>query len=287
MRFYSDDLRKEARTIAAGGKGARQAWADLRQWASKRGPAASKCAMMEFLSAYGGTPEAAFVMPEIMRSASTVFSPDERTELIGLASKKPAFNDSKPLLPPIGPKPSMPIASARPSLALSFKPSVRESPAPRLGAIEPIVPSADHAYLRDMPIRMRDRLETSSLRAPMPGMPRESGMVNGRDDAVRAFQFDPHKSPDSAHLGANKGEHIVRSLIHSMRSHGRDGMPHMSPAPIAAKPKARKKTGAKRAMKPAARKAKHARKPATRKANARKATARKPVRKNAKKTGRK
>jgi hypothetical protein len=241
--------------------------------------------MMEFLSAYGGTPEAAFVMPEIMRSASTVFSPDERTEFIGLASKKPSFNDSKPLLPLIRPKPSMPIASARPSLALSFKPSVRESPAPRLGAIEPIVPSADHAYLRDMPIRMRDRIEASSLRAPMPAMPKESAMMGGRDDA-RSFQFDPHKSPDSSYLGANKGEHIVRSLIHSMRSHGRDEMSHMSPAPIAAKPKARKKTGAKRATKPAARKAKHARKPATRKANVRKATARKMGRKPAKKRGR-
>jgi hypothetical protein len=285
MRFYSDDLRKEARTIAAGGKGARQAWTDLRQWASKRGPAASKCAMMEFLSAYGGTPEAAFVMPEIMRSASTVFSPEERTELVGLASKKPSFNDSKPLMPPIGPKPSMPIASARPSLALSFKPSVRENMAPRLGAIEPIVPSADHAYLRDMPIRMRDRIEASSLRAPMAGLPKESANMGGRDD-TRSFQFDPHKSPDSAYLGANKGEHIVRSLIHSMRSHGRDEIPHMAPAPIAAKPKARKKTIAKRAAKPAARKAKHARKPATRKTSARKGAARKPARKPGKKHGR-
>ncbi|MCI0504158.1 hypothetical protein L0Y65_05625 [Candidatus Micrarchaeota archaeon] len=279
MRFHSDDLRKEARIIAAGGKNARQAWTELRQWAARRGPAAEKCAMMEFLEAYGGTPDAAFIMPEIMRNASQVFSPQELAGPARLAGRTSVAGDTRPQVPHLGPKHSLPASSSRPELSLTFRPSAREGTTPRLGAIEPVIPSADHAYLRDMPMRMRDRIESGSLRAPFAAAPGPSDMKGVRGGySGQAHRIDMQKSPDTMQIGAHKGEHIVRSLIHSLRSHGRDDLPHMSPAPVAVRPKSKKKTNAARMAKPA-RKPRSACKPLARKAKARKSVSPKTRRK--------
>jgi hypothetical protein len=238
MRFIPEDLRTEARAIASSGKGARQAWAELKQWAGKRGPVATKCAMMEFLGTYGGTPEAAYVMPELMRNASAAFSPSERGELVRLAMRRSAMPDIRAPPKSLSPKPMFPHPSDRSTLSLNFRPVSREGVAPRLGVIEPVSPNHDHAYMRDLPIRARERIETAML---SPQSHFQPPSASGQGDKSRHFDFDPHKSPDSRSLGAQNGEHIVRSLIHSVRSHGRDGQVHLSPA-VPAVRKAPKKT---------------------------------------------
>ncbi|MFH0885062.1 MAG: hypothetical protein V1861_05115 [Candidatus Micrarchaeota archaeon] len=228
MRFFPEDLRNEAKAIASSGKGARQVWAELKQWAGKRGPAAMKSAMMEFLSTYGGTPEAAYVMPELMRNASQVFSPSERGELVQLAMRKPVMPDFRAPQKSLSPKSMFPNPSSdRSALSLIFGPVSREGSAPRLGVIEPLSPNQDHAYMRDMPIRARERLETAML-APQSRF--QAPNTNEHGDKARQFDFDPHKSPDSRSIGAQKAENIVRSLIHSVRSHGREDHPHLSPS---------------------------------------------------------
>ncbi|MFA5091844.1 MAG: hypothetical protein WC483_04655 [Candidatus Paceibacterota bacterium] len=216
-------MRNEARAIASSGKGARQVWAELKQWAGTRGPAATKCAMIEFLGTYGGTPEAAYVMPELMRNATQSFSPSERGELVRLAMRR-NVPDMRPAKL-VSAKPFMPNPSDRSALALNFRPVSRDGAAPRLGVIEPVSSNHDLAYMRDMPVRARERLESAMLPPP-------------RFQGEQSRHFDPRKSPDSHPLGAQKGEHIVRSLIHSVRSHGRDDAPHMSPAvPVRKAPK--------------------------------------------------
>jgi hypothetical protein len=228
MRFFPEDLRNEARTIASSGKGARQVWAELKQWAGKRGPAAMKSAMMEFLSTYGGTPEAAYVMPELMRNASAAFNPSERGELVRLAMRRNPMPDIRAPQKSLSPKTLFPNPSSdRSALSLNFRPVSREGAAPRLGVIEPVSPNHDHAYMRDMPIRARERLDAAALARPS-NFPAPSAAALGEN--ARHFDFDPRKSPDSRSIGAEKGEHIVRSLIHSVRSHGREEPVHLSPA---------------------------------------------------------
>ncbi len=221
MRFFPEDLRNEAREIASSGKGARQVWAELKQWAGTRGPAAAKCAMIEFLGTYGGTPEAAYVMPELMRNATQSFSPSERGELVRLAMRRNPVQDIRAPAKQVSAKPFMPNPSDRSALALNFRPVSRDGAAPRLGVIEPVSSNHDLAYMRDMPVRARERLESAML--PPPRFQEQSR------------HFDSRKSPDSHPLSAQKGEHIVRSLIHSVRSHGRDEMSHLSPAVPAAR----------------------------------------------------
>lgn len=245
MRFFPEDLRNEARAIASGGKGAMSTWAELKQWASKRGPLAMKSAMMEFLGTYGGTPEAAYVMPELMRNATTMFSPSERGELVRLSMRKNAVPDIRAPAKTASVKTMLPGPSERSSLSLSFKPVSREGMAPRLGVIEPVSPSRDHAYLRDMPIRMRERLNLESA-MPAPQARMKAASHNDSSEPVRQFDFDPHRSPDSRTIGAQKGEHIVRSLIHSVRSHGRDESSYLASTQAQKAEKAAKQAAPKR-----------------------------------------
>jgi hypothetical protein len=255
MRFYPEELRNEARSIASSGKGARLVWADLKQWASKRGPAAMKSAVMEFLGEYGGTPEAAYVMPEILRNTSHVFSREERGEITRIAAHGQPFSSVRGPQRVTGPRNSLPMASGRPELSLAFKPAERGAH-PRIGAIEPVAPHADHAYLRDMPIRARERLEAA---IPRPMIPAGEGPSRSRH-----FHFDPRKSPDSLSIGAHKGERIVRNLIHSIRMHGRDEHMHLAPPPAARGRKGK----AARARKPARTAVRKKRKTAARPAKA-------------------
>src|SRR5574337_1170726 len=64
------DLASQARQIARSGMPARAAWGELKSWASDKGPMALRSAAMEFISVYGRNPEAALLMPEVMRSSS-------------------------------------------------------------------------------------------------------------------------------------------------------------------------------------------------------------------------
>jgi hypothetical protein len=264
MRFQPDDMRREARAIAASGKGAGQAWAELRQWASRHGPAAMKLAIMEYMGQYGGTPDAAFILPEVMRSASLALSPAERNELIRLAAPGQHAGAQKPGITRLAPRQSVPVAAGRPALAISFQPPQAGRQAPKIGAIEPLTPSADHAYLRDMPIVMRDRLEAARQIRPAPLGARRSGEAPGR-----APNPASGSGQAASYLGAQKGEHIVRSLISSLRSHGHDSSAHPSAATEAARPA----SGQKPASRPSRRKSARTRRRPT-KAQSRKATRR-------------
>ncbi len=263
MALYGDDYRRQARAIAAGGKGARQAWTELRQWANGKGPVAMKSAMMEFMGAYGGTPEATLIMPEILRGAA-VLSPMERGELIRLG-KPPAEFSSYPRL---GSKPA--LGQGRPALSLSFQPNTRTN-APRPGVLAPFVPSSDHAYLRDMPVRMRERLEASRPTSLEASAILPQHLRNEKID-IKPVHFDSSRSPD-AFVGAQKGENLVRNLIHQVRSHGRGD--YLSAPPTAGlasksasqsrKPKRRLKARVSQRRKPVkALKAKRAKAPANR-----------------------
>ncbi len=252
MRFYPEELKQEARSIASSGKGARLVWAELRQWASKRGPAAMKSAVMEFLGEYGGSPEAACVMPELLRSSSHVFSSQERGELVSIAMHGKPFSAVRGPQRVAMARQSLPMESNRPALSISFRPSERGT-RPIIGAIEPLSPKADHAYLRDMPIRTRERLETAIIR-PM-------ALKDGAGRNVRAPHpagFDPQKSPDAVIMGAHKGERLVRSLIHSVRSHGRDEHMHLAPPSLSAGPTRKKARKTKKPGKGAGKKRKAA-----------------------------
>jgi hypothetical protein len=231
-----DELRRRARLIANSGKNARSTWEELKKWASGKGPAAMKGAMIEYLNFFGSSPESAAMLPEILRNASLLPSPQERREIFRLAKyKKHAIAEHQGL----SMKSDMPVEKSRPSLSLTFNPAP-PTDLPRLGAIAPLSPAADHSKIRDLHFSMRERMSVQirdSWRAAAP---------------VASPVFDPTKSPDTFVMGAHKGEHLVKSLIHTLRSHGSDEkhhVPHMhheTPAP--------RKTVKRRKRKPLAKK---------------------------------
>jgi len=232
MRTDPESIRNEAHSIISGKMDARQAWSELRQWASGRGPLAMKSAMMEFLEAYGGTPEAACIMPEIMRNASFILSPQERVGIMHAALGRPKMDDLRSRASRIASAPAHMAALRRPEPSLSFRP-LGPGQNPALGRVEPLVPAHDHAYLRDMPIRSRDRLETA---LPSPKEVKREAKP----------RFDSAIRPDSRSMPAHRGERIVRSLIGSLRSHASDDAPHMSSAPAPRKKHAAAKRPARK-----------------------------------------
>ncbi len=229
MRTDPESLRKEAHSIASGGKNARQAWSELRQWAAGRGPLAMKSAMMEFLEAFGGTPEAAYVMPEIMRSASFMMSPQERVGIMHAALGRPRMDEVRSRASRIASVHAPPGALRRPEPAFSFRPAGGPAQQPALGRVEPLLPARDHAYLRDIPVRSRERLETA-----LPS-PREARKGAGA-------RFDAAISPDSRAVRMHSGERLLSGLIGSLRSHGSYEAPRQAPARKAAPKRAGRKT---------------------------------------------
>jgi len=210
MTTASGDLKKEARSIATG-KGARDAWSELKGWASGRGPHAMKIAMIEFMGVHGRSPESALLMPELLKTAFFAFSPLERRSLLDPSSRKSALDERTAL---IKPKTLMLMEGARPAISASFAPNQNISP--KLAMVEPISPLYDRAYMRDMPIRMRESLQPSLGR---PFFSKEK--QNSR--------FDPSRSPNSFSMKPQKGEQIVRSLVDQMRGHGRGENAYLSP----------------------------------------------------------
>ncbi|MEW6036341.1 MAG: hypothetical protein AB1529_07035 [Candidatus Micrarchaeota archaeon] len=244
-----DEMRKQANRIVRNGKTARDAWSELRQWASGKGPLAMKTAMQEFVGEYGGSSEAAALMPDML-NASKVLSPLERREVLELAGHKVA--DMRAPARTVTPKASLPLSGQRPALSLSFQPAA----APRLGATDPLSARGDHTYMRDIHMHMRDRL------VPSLGKPALAAA------SEEAKHFDASKSPDSHVFGAGGGEHLVRSLIHKVRSHAREEGHHLSQAAHAPAPRrhvvkhVRKKPAkAKPAKKPARKAARKAARP--------------------------
>jgi hypothetical protein len=192
-----DVLDREARAIARKSKGAKAAWEGLIVWASKKGPLAMRMAVTAFMASYGTKPEAAAVIPTVLRDAGRSITPSEKGALIRLS---PHPHEAVGAARGAGPglRTSLPLEKDRPSLSLSLHP-IKGPYSP--GSIHPF--SSDHAAMRDVHLRMRESTRLS-LGAP----PRvEHGPA-----------FDPSKSP-GAFMGAQKGEHLLRSLIHKVRSH--------------------------------------------------------------------
>jgi hypothetical protein len=251
MRTDPDSLKKEAHAIASAGKSALQTWHELRSWASARGPLAMKSAMMEFLGAYGGTPDAAYVMPEVMRNASSFLSPQERVGVMHAALSRPRPGQMRqhPMLAgqKPGQGPGLMPRIGRPDAALAFRPA-RPPQSPPLGRLEPLVPAHDHAYLRNIHVMSRDRLETALPKPP-----------------ARKQAFASAVRPAAREMPAH-GERIVTSLISKLRSHAAD-VPHLS-APSQPKRKAPKRKAKAARRKPARTRKAAARRPAMRKTQA-------------------
>jgi hypothetical protein len=215
------ELRREANDIASRSKGARQAWFDLRQWATGRGPIAMKTAVHEFLSVHGGAPDSTILLPEILRGISA-FPPQERGAMIALATKRPGISDFRHNSM-ISPRASMVVSNNRPTPAMTFHPSnlpsgISAMKIPGRGKL-----AEDPSSIRDMPMHMHE------LHRPAIG----STMLRAKLE-MKPAGFDSSRSPDSLAMGMDKGEHIVRSLVHNMRSHGGGNAPYLG---ASAKPK--------------------------------------------------
>jgi hypothetical protein len=88
-----------------------------------------------------------------------------------------------------------------------------------------------------------------------------------RPELSEPLHFDASKSPDTRVLSASKGHGIMHSLIHKIRSHASEHVPHI--APKESKPASRKRKSKKKIAPPkSARPGK--RKPARRKSSAKK-----------------
>ncbi len=223
-----DSLRKQARSIAAGSRPA-EAWSELRMWASGKGPLAMKSAMIEFISAHGRSPEAALLMPRIMRDKS--LSPAERKEMLSLGFRS-ELDPQHPLVKP---------RFEGPKSAFMLSPQ----PRPSLGH--------DPADPRQMHLAMRENA-IPSLKLPAPGL---------RFDASKSP--DSHVFSAASH----KGERLIHNLVERMRGHAQEhpvqGMSGPMESPRA-RPKERKpaRKRAKRAPRKGAKKAPKARKRKTR-----------------------
>lgn len=198
-----EEIRRDARRILSSGKGPREAWGELSSWAAGRGPAAAKGAAVEFLAAHGRNPEAAALMPEIMRSVSSLPF-DERLALVHHMRDRAAQMRLPPQMPAI--QRALPLAGPRPAAITSFGP-VRG----------PIGPG-----LRPEP------------RPPSPAISPAISQARARPEFLRPQRFDSSKSPDTVAMGANKGERLVRTLVQRVRSHGFEGASYQS-APLQAR----------------------------------------------------
>ncbi len=263
------NMRQQARGIASN-KSARAAWSELKSWASGKGPIAMKSAADEFIAIHGRSPEAAILLPEVLHSASWGMSPMERHGMLAGHRPSPMLGRPSPTqFNPREPKEMLP-------LSILFRPKQKDD-APRLGAMIPLDSQHDPVYLKDAQFRMRGSADLT-LPKPFPGPQQKS--------------FDPAKSPDSFHMGAqaSSGGELLRNLVHNMRTHGRDDftrshsmpmrdaplaktlaskpIPAQAPKPKAAKPKTAKPKAAKarkiksKSKKRVVRKAKPARKKA-------------------------
>jgi hypothetical protein len=114
MNSEISDLRKHAHKIAKSGKPARMVWAELKSWASVKGPLAMKAAIMEFVHTYHGSSEIVALMPELM--ASTTLTPKEQDRILRFTEQK-FERPSVDFIPKVSP----------PVLALQLNPRTRSS----------------------------------------------------------------------------------------------------------------------------------------------------------------
>jgi hypothetical protein len=92
------ELRLQAKSIVSVGKPAKAAWSELKSWAYDKGPVALRSAAMEFISVYGRSPEAQFLMPEVMRSSSGFMPFPQMPSVFDFRLQaKPDFRAVKPI----------------------------------------------------------------------------------------------------------------------------------------------------------------------------------------------
>jgi hypothetical protein len=227
-RSDSPDFMSQARTLAAGTREPYLAWSYLRRWATGKGPAAMKAAMVGFLELHGSKPESAAIIPEIMRSAS-MMPPPERKGVLEFASRSfsslSGFQGQPPRERSHG---SLPMSGSRPEFQSSLR-MKREPSAPLEGAGERFLASRDVEAMRSMRnemFRVNERL-----------LPEAGHSDAAQQKRISSESFRPV-------LGAHKGNAIMGSLIERLRSHGRGEMPQEPKKPAVRKVKAKRKVKA-------------------------------------------
>lgn len=227
-------LRDEARSMAARSREPGRAWSELSSWASGKGPAAMKAAIMGFLETYGSRPESVAILPEVTRAAA-MLPPGDRIAMVSLANRSfsaiSGFGGSAP-----GQNVSM--RDGRPALSLAFqKPGQKQVQKAIPGTLAaPAVQSPGIAQM----LEARDRIfHVSGQIAEAKGISRPPVVQAGirlppRPVPVAGGRFRPV-------MGAADGHALVRSLIAKVRSHASEEH-YLAPA---AKKEAPKKTSAK------------------------------------------
>lgn len=98
-------------------------------------------------------------------------------------------------------------------------------------------------------VRPQFRIEPKSM--PAKAQPHQVQLKTSLELPRRPepLQFDATKSPDSRVMSASKGHHIVRSLIHKIKSHASDAPHNYQGEPMKKKAKSKKMTKRKPAKK--------------------------------------
>jgi hypothetical protein len=205
-----------------------------------------KAAMMGFLEQHGSRPEAAAILPEIIKNAS-MMNPSERNEITEFAnrsfsslsgfSQSPVFKQS-PLGQRFGPN-MLPVSGNRPVFSSALKPKQTPS-APGSGAGERFV-SQDHmTAMRDEVFRVNETIRQSGQ---IPAQNSSDMQKSVRPASAQQSQASPHHiSRESFEpvLGAQKSHAIMSSLISRISSHGRSESFRTASRPVMAAAKRRK-----------------------------------------------
>jgi hypothetical protein len=221
--MVTPDYMDQARSLASGAREPYIAWSHLKQWAIGKGPSGMKAAMVSFLEQHGSRPEAAAVIPEIIKSAS-MMPPSERQAIMESAnmhySSMARFGQMR--IP--SQKMKLPMSGNRPQFISVFKPKAMQSN-PALGMSERF--SQEALDPRDSIFRASENLK----------------FVPQRATKISRESFAP------AMVAAPKNA-MMDSLIGRIRSHGQGQMISFGSTEVGL---AKKKRKVKRAKKVKAR----------------------------------
>ncbi|MBU0531989.1 hypothetical protein KKB44_00685 [Candidatus Micrarchaeota archaeon] len=222
----SKEIWLKAGKIAKSGKTTYEVWTELKSWAIKANdPLAMKAAVFEFLAVHGTRPEAAPLLPEIMRDAahiSPTLPEEEKKRLIELTNNVSLALKAPPtlMLEPI--KPTLPVAGNRPAPILSFNLNQEN-------ILTPLTPATDIDGLikaRDTLLKVNENVLTMNV---------------------------PQKHAMNASMASDKGEELIQSLIEKLQSHSANEMQsysiQKSEEPKKAKKKPKKKITPKKKVK--------------------------------------
>jgi len=119
--MVASDYMDQARSLAGGVREPYVAWSHLKRWATGKGPSAMKAAMVSFLEQHGSKPEAATVIPEIIKSAS-MMPPPERKAIMESANMHYSSMARFGQLPVPSRNMKLPVSGNRPTFISVFKP---------------------------------------------------------------------------------------------------------------------------------------------------------------------